>query len=492
MTRIDKPWGILVRRQPAIRSFAAVAALAIGLAGADPALTVDAVLDGPPLAISAMHGGDTTDAAVQQERDVALLQPFFPRPGLPPLRPFRLDERAPLVPEPRPACGGPPMLRFSTPVAADSETVIAAVGDVLLHARLQRQAFAHPDGFASLWSTVEPLLLAADIAYANLEGPIADGVTKIGTTLNRPVDHYDDWVFSSYPLFNYPPTLAAALADSGFDVVSTANNHSLDRFAIGADRTIAAVTGAGLAFTGTRPSDRPGHPWYAITEAGRTRIAWLACSYSTNGVPDPHDQVLMCYEDTHEVLSQIHRLSRDPAIDAVILTPHWGREYTHRPDGHQQALAREALDAGAIAVIGSHPHVIQPWERYVTRDGREGFILYSLGNFVSGQRQLPRRTTIVLLLGLAETADGRVTVAGARYLPIRFSFSGGADGRTLTLETVGPGNDHGSLGLLSRLLHPGNAHALADRLTTIDACTPRVDAVAEAAGNGAGAGADAE
>lgn len=405
----------------------------------------------------------------------------FRLPEPPPARPRPVEDPRLAVAAPPERCeGGPPMLRFSTPVAAESEIVIAAVGDVLLHGSLQRQAFAHPDGFRSLWAAVEPVLAGADLAYANLEGPIAAGVTKVGSLVDTPVDRFDDWVYSSYPMFNYHPALATALAASGVDVVSTANNHSLDRFAVGADRTIEAVSGAGLAFTGTRPADRPDHPWYALTEAGPYRIAWLACSYSTNGIPDPHDQVLLCYEDEHTVLSRIVRLSRDPAIDAVVLTPHWGGEYTHHPHPRQQALGRAALEAGATAVIGSHPHVIQPWERYVSRDGREGFILYSLGNFVSGQRELPRRTAIVLLLGLAEGADGRLAVAGARYLPIRFNFAGGADGRTLGTEPVTAAADHGSLGLLARLLHPGNAVSLADRMTTVDACTPRLTTVAGA------------
>lgn len=406
------------------------------------------------------------------ELTFGLPQPAPERP-----RPY-VDPRLAVAAPPE-HCGGPPMLRFSTPVAAESEIVIAAVGDVLLHGSLQRQAFAHPDGFRSLWAAVEPVLAGADLAYANLEGPIAEGVTKAGSLLDMPVERFDDWVYSSYPMFNYHPALATDLVASGVDVVSTANNHALDRFAVGADRTIEALSVAGLPFTGTRPADRPEHPWYALTEAGGYRIAWLACTYSTNGVSDPHDQVLFCFEDEHTVLSQIVRLSRDPAIDAVILTPHWGGEYSHRPDSRQQSLGRAALEAGATAVIGSHPHVIQPWERHVTRDGREGLILYSLGNFVSGQRELPRRTAIVLLLGLAEMADGRLAVAGARYLPIRFDFAGGADGRTLGTAPVTAANDGGSLGLLARLLHPGNAVSLADRLSTVDACTPRVTRLAE-------------
>ena len=447
----------------------ALLGIAVGTASAEPAVWGGS----EPITRAASADAVSLQRGEPGGRDTA-----FRRPAMPPDRPRPYDAARLAVPEPEQSCGGLPMLRFSTPVAAESEIVIAAVGDVLLHGSLQRQAFAHPDGFQSLWSAVAPVLAGADLAYANLEGPIAEGVTKAGTIVDARVDRFDDWVFSSYPMFNYHPDLAPALRASGFDVVSTANNHSLDRFAVGADRTIAALTSAGLPFTGTRPTDRPNHPWHTVTEAGTYRIAWLACTYSTNGIPDHRDQVLLCYEDSHTVLSEVTRLSRDPAIDGVVLTPHWGFEYTHTPNGRQQALARDALEAGALAVIGSHPHVIQPWERHVTRDGREGFVLYSLGNFVSGQRELPRRTSIVLLLGLAEAAEGRLAVAGARYLPIRFSFTGGADGRTLGAEAVTAANDQGSLGLLARVLTAGNAYAMTDPLTTVDRCTPRLTSVA--------------
>jgi poly-gamma-glutamate synthesis protein (capsule biosynthesis protein) len=232
------------------------------------------------------------------------------------------------------------------------------------------------------------------------------------------------------------------------------------------------LAAAGLAHTGTRPSDRPDAPWHAVTRAGDYRIAWLACTYGTNGIPDRAGQVLACYgERQDELLREIARLAADPAVDAVILTPHWGLEYTHRPNADQEALAQAAVEAGALAVIGSHPHVVQPWGRLVAADGREGFVLYSLGNFVSGQVELARRTSLVLLLGLAEDEHGRLAVAGARYLPLRFTPHGGADGRTLTLETAEQAEARDSEALLARLLHLGNRHGLTMPLTTRDACS---------------------
>jgi len=456
---------------PAAAALAIAVCVCAGVTAAAPAGATEATA--PGLASGAADAAFLR-ATLRPAGGSPFAVPLPPRRPTPPPLPAALTVPAP------PACDGEPMLRFVSETVPDSEIVIAFVGDVLLHGSLQRQAFAHPEGFRSLWAEVEDILQGADLAYANLEGPIAEGVDKVGGLAAAPVDRFDDWVYSSYPMFNYHPALAPALRAAGIDVVSTANNHSLDRFAVGADRTLLAVQAAGLAYTGTRPSDRPDAPWHAVTRSGDHSIAWLACTYGTNGIPDHAGQVLLCFEQQDEVLDTIARLSADPAIDAVILTPHWGNEYWHDPTDQQRALARAAISAGAAAVVGSHPHVVQPWERHVTAGGREGFVLYSLGNFVSGQRELPRRTSIILLLGLAETPDGGLTVAGARYIPIRFNFQGG-NGRPLTvqaLDRLGAGAD--SLALLAGLLEPANVHAADAPLTTLTDCGPAAPGRADA------------
>ena len=101
-----------------------------------------------------------------------------------------------------------------------------------------------------------------------------------------------------------------------------------------------------------------------------------------------------------------------------MVLPHWGVEYQHTPTGTQKTWARRYLEAGAVAVVGSHPHVLQPWEKYVTSDGREGFILYSLGNFVAGQAGLARKTGPVAYIGLAKNG-GKARIFGVGYTPTR-------------------------------------------------------------------------
>ncbi len=290
--------------------------------------------------------------------------------------------------------GGP--LLFAHACDPGPTLTIAAVGDLLLQGPLQRQAYDADDGFISLWSDVADLIASADVSYANLEGPTARGVNRAGEDVPDPGKVFDGTVYSAYPRFNVHPSLIEDLIESGIDVVSTSNNHSLDRRVLGVDRTIEALSASDLSFTGTRHSDGVG-TWHTYTENAGFRLAWIGCTYGTNGVLDDERQVRHCYDDEDEILAHIAELKSEPGVDAVIVTPHWGIEYTHDPAAPEIRVAHEFIDAGAVAVLGAHPHVVQPWERYRTQDGREGFIVYSLGNFVSDQIPLGRRSTILPL-----------------------------------------------------------------------------------------------
>ena len=99
-------------------------------------------------------------------------------------------------------------------------------------------------------------------------------------------------------------------------------------------------------------------------------VAWLACTLHTNMIADAAKQVLRCFDDK-TVETEVRRLANDPSIDAVIVTPHWGKEYAPEPSKQQRTFARAWAEAGATAIVGSHPHVLQPWEKLATADGRE-------------------------------------------------------------------------------------------------------------------------
>ncbi len=297
---------------------------------------------------------------------------------------------------------------------------VAAVGDILFHRKLQVQAYGEDGSFARFWAPVADVLSSADITYGNLESPTAHGVASNGRDAIDPGRRLDDDVYSATLetlSFNVHPSVLDELKETGFDVISTANNHAYDRGPLGVDRTIENFDARDMVFTGTRMRDETTRPWSARTEHDGVTIAWLACTFSINGPRDRYDQVLECYDERETVLSEIETLKSDDTVDAVVLTPHWGSENTHSPDRRQRALARAAIDAGAAAVIGAHPHVVQPWERYISPDGRYGLIIYSTGNFISNQRQHMQRAGMIALLDFVQDGLGRTHVGAAGYVP---------------------------------------------------------------------------
>ncbi|MCL4186617.1 MAG: CapA family protein [Rhodobacteraceae bacterium] len=343
---------------------------------------------------------------------------------------------------------------------------IAAAGDVLLHSNLQRRGYAA--GFATLWDAARPFMAAADIGYANLETPTAAGRAWAGPVAD-PGPVFDGRAYTSYPLFNAHPVVLDALAALGVDVVSTANNHALDRGPEGAAATLAALAARGIAATGTIA---PGAPrrFVAYTASQLGRIAWVACSFSANGLPDPHRQVLMCFGDRDELLAVVAAESRRPGTAAVIVTPHWGVEYSHSPGPDQRALGAALAAAGAAAVIATHPHVVQPWEWAAGRAGRRVPVFHSTGNFVSGQAGLDRQTAILAWLELCRSAaapaegppgPAPLAVARAGWVPLYMART--ATGPALVIPEPGAGGAAGlARDLLARLLPEGDLRARVD------------------------------
>ncbi|MCB1521576.1 MAG: CapA family protein [Hyphomicrobiaceae bacterium] len=299
--------------------------------------------------------------------------------------------------------------------------VVAAVGDLLFHNALQRQALVAKSNYQRFWKSLLPVLQGADATYANLEGTAAEGVSPTGRAVRDPGRRWDGSVYGAGRLvlnYNYHPSLAVDLKESGFDVVSTANNHAADRGALGIDRTIATLDKAGIAHTGTRPRDAAeDRPWHVETKVGDMTVAWLACTYSVNGNPDRFRQVANCYVDRDEIMSEIRWLAADPHIAAVILTPHWGGEQLARPFKSDRQYARDAIEAGAAAIVGAHPHVLQGWEKITASDGRDGLVIYSTGNFISNQVSDDQRTGIVALIELTRDARGKAEVSAAGFIP---------------------------------------------------------------------------
>ncbi|MCC6002627.1 MAG: CapA family protein [Pararhodobacter sp.] len=328
---------------------------------------------------------------------------------------------------------------------------LAVVGDALLHRAVQRRGYAL--GFDTVWGAAAPYFHAADIAIANLEGPTAPGFRRGGRRGADPGPVFDDVVYQGYPLFNYHPTVIDALREAGVSMVTLANNHALDRASAGLNATMDELDARGMPFTGTI---RPGAPRDFFLRV-RTRmgvISFIACTYSTNGIPDPHRQVLMCFENRGELLAMVGTEAARPGTGGVVVLPHWGIEYSHRPEARQRALAQDLIAAGAMAVIGTHPHVVQPFETFPGPMGA-GLVAYSTGNFVSAQRSLPRATGIMVWAEICPAPTGAgLALAGAGWLPLQMVVD--RQGLTLGFPPAGAGGTGGQGRALVERVIPGH------------------------------------
>jgi poly-gamma-glutamate synthesis protein (capsule biosynthesis protein) len=179
-------------------------------------------------------------------------------------------------------------------------------------------------------------------------------------------------------------------------------------------------------------------------------LALIGCTYGTNGIPDPRRQVLNCFQDRAELLALVRAESARPGAAGVIVLPHWGDEYSHSPNAAQRALAAELAQAGALAVVGTHPHVVQPWAYPTGPRGRVP-VVHSTGNFVAAQIELSRRLGILAWLDLCPTAQG-VAVGAAGHLPMVMDFDRWPQVTIPDAEATGSGA--AARALLDRLL-PG-------------------------------------
>lgn len=288
------------------------------------------------------------------------------------------------------------------PKAPPAEDItLVAVGDILMH-NTQIWAGEQKDGsynFNSCFTPVESLIKAGDYASTDFEAPMAG----------------PDSGYTGYPLFNSPDAIAGAFKNAGFDLVVTANNHILDRGDQGALRTLEVLQKSSLDTTGCFASSAAqNHP--LIKNIRGVKVGYLAYTYGTNGTSPPQDApYLVNILNPDKVLADIGKLR--PQVDILVLVLHWGEEYRQQPTGQQEELAQKFLAAGADVILGSHPHVIEPM-RILNIAGKNKFVIYSLGNFLSAQNGLARNSGIVLNLKFHKDFGSNVTsLTEVSYVP---------------------------------------------------------------------------
>lgn len=328
-------------------------------------------------------------------------------------------------PEPAP----PPEPEFA-------EASLIAVGDIMMHLPQTRSGYDPETGtyaFDHFFAEVKAFLAGGDWVVGNLETPLVDN---------------DRRGYTGYPEFNAPPELAYALKEAGFNLLTTANNHSLDRREAGLIRTLENLRERGLEPVGTHASPEDADA-VTIVDKNGISMAFLAYTYGTNGIPVPTGKdYLVNLIDEDNIMADIDKARRAGA-DVITVSLHFGQEYQSMPNEDQKTLARALIDTGADIILGSHPHVLQPYEIVsVERDDgstAQGVILYSMGNFISNQDRTlnnnkPTEIGAIFEIGLRkQMPGGPVTITGVRAKPTyvhKLSRDGLIKHRVLPLEDI--------------------------------------------------------
>lgn len=251
------------------------------------------------------------------------------------------------------------------------EISLLFIGDIMQHGPQIRAAYVdslNKYDYYSCFAPIESIAKNTDVTIANLE-----------LTLAGPP-------YKGYPQFSAPDNLAKTLKKIGIHYLVTANNHSCDRRSHGVKRTIKVLDTLGIVHTGTflDSNDRAKNNPMWIEKNG-IKIAVLNYTYGTNGLSVPQP-LLVNYIDSTVILNDLEACKASKP-DKIIVFMHWGTEYKSLPNDYQKQYEQLCLKNGADYVIGSHPHVLQPMVRsYDSTLHKEQLVVYSLGNFVSNQR----------------------------------------------------------------------------------------------------------
>ncbi|MFE8694959.1 CapA family protein [Cytobacillus sp. FJAT-53684] len=252
-----------------------------------------------------------------------------------------------------------------------SETItLGAIGDILIHDWVYNDAKTETGyNFIPMFQHIKPTLQKPDLLLANQETIL--GGNEIG--------------ISSYPTFNSPQEVGDALIDAGVDIVSTANNHSLDKGEKGLIASLKYMDKIGLPNVGTYRNITDKQQLQVLNKNG-IKIAYLSYTYGTNGIPVPKGkEYLVNLIDKEAMKEEISRAKKQ--ADVIVMSIHWGNEYQRFPTAEQKEIAQFLVDEGVDIIFGHHPHVLQPMEWRNAADGSQSLVVYSLGNFISGQNK---------------------------------------------------------------------------------------------------------
>lgn len=257
-----------------------------------------------------------------------------------------------------------------------SKLSLVMVGDALLHSSLYNDGYKNGVyDFKPQLELIKPIVQNYDLAFYNQESIL--GGTSIG--------------LSDYPTFNSPWEFGDAMIDAGFNMVSLANNHTLDKGEKAVMSSCEYWKDKDVLTAGSYCSEDEANE-IKIKEKNGIKYTLLAYTYGTNGIPVPSgkDYLVNLYSD-EKAKADIEKV-RDK-VDLLIVSMHWGTEYKTEPTEEQKRQAEYLSSLGVDIIIGTHPHVIEPIT-YIN----DTLVIYSLGNFISAQSTNNDYNTMVELM----------------------------------------------------------------------------------------------
>lgn len=324
-----------------------------------------------------------------------------------------------------PALGDTRQGQQDQPGVHNQRIELAVVGDIMLSRHVGTLIERH--GWRLPFQGIPPQLASADVAFANLECP----ASFLGTPYpGKPAE----------VTFRATPGALLGLKAAGFDVVSLANNHTNDYGPAALRETLEALEILGIKSCGAGLTAMAARSPAIITVHG-IRLAFLAYAdpiWSVVAAKDePEARPGVATLDEAVIITDIQRVKKQ--ADAVFVSLHWGDEYTAVPSEKNRQLAKRLIDAGAIAILGHHPHVLQGSEWY-----QGGLILYSMGNFIFDMKADNTYDSALALISLyiqpfrppQQLSRQPVRIESCTFLPLKISRATGGPSRAEGKDAV--------------------------------------------------------
>lgn len=304
------------------------------------------------------------------------------------------------------------VIKTSTPTPTPTKEVTTSlsfmcVGDNLIHSQLINTGLSYGGDWSYMYENMIPYIQAADVAVINEETMLVD----------------DPAEYSGYPAFGTPYGVADAEISAGFDIFTCATNHSLDKWRYGIDCTVAYYNTYGICYTGIQGSDdQASYTQYKIYEKNGIRCAILNYTYGLNGysLPEGYPYMVHTFDDEARIRNDIAAANAD--ADVVLAFVHWGDEYSPYVNSFQEYWTNVFYECGVDVVVGSHPHVVEPYQMIDDGAGHQMLVYYSLGNFVSNQDELPDMVGGMANFTIKKTGD-KVTIEKYSMSPVVTHFT---------------------------------------------------------------------